>query len=569
MKRRKIVTLLNDNIIQYSTSIVNKKGSDQKGLFGHTKRERELQEELDRLRILIPPQGMEIINLQRQIEELNLTKSAIENELETEKNKVRAEQEKLREIECKYKNFEKDIINLESEIAIQEYGLYRPTFKFATSDLYKDRLKTVREKQKEAIKNGTALTGNKNWTVNGNAAKGKKMVNDMQKLLLRAFNVECDDIVNNVKISNFDKSKERINKSAAQISKLGTIMSISITTLYVSLKIDELALALDFEQKKQEEKERIKEARAQQREEARVQKEIEEARKKLQKEQTHYQNALNSIIEQLSRDPNNADLLAKRQELENNIADTNKAIADVDYREANKRAGYVYVISNIGAFGDNMFKIGMTRRLEPMERIDELSGASVPFNFDVHALIFTEDAPGLEAALHHAFESKKVNKINTRREFFRVSLNEIKAEVRKNFDKTVEWIDFPEADQYRQSLLLGGSPVNQSSSVNETSQPIHNMQSTNQIVNSVTIPSQSETKKSAINTIEQVKFILKNYQWQEEDTPSFFRLHIYNSNNQKLGIVKILKPNMIIQFKIPGNPTMYEINSVDELKNFL
>ena len=131
-----------------------------------------------------------------------------------------------------------------------------------------------------------------------------------------------------------------------------------------------------------------------------------------------------------------------------------KAIESVDYREANRKAGYVYIISNIGAFGENIYKIGMTRRLEPQERIDELSDASVPFNFDIHALIFTEDAPRLEAALHNAFSAKKLNKINSRREFFAVSLEEIKTEVRKNFDKTVEWIDIPEAEQYRQSLLL-------------------------------------------------------------------------------------------------------------------
>ena len=96
----------------------------------------------------------------------------------------------------------------------------------------------------------------------------------------------------------------------------------------------------------------------------------------------------------------------------------------------------------------------MTRRLDPNERIYELSDASVPFNFDVHAMIFTEDAPALETALHNAFQDKKLNKINARREFFAVSLDEIKSEVRKNFDKTVEWIDVPEAEQYRQSLLL-------------------------------------------------------------------------------------------------------------------
>ena len=140
--------------------------------------------------------------------------------------------------------------------------------------------------------------------------------------------------------------------------------------------------------------------------------------------------------------------------MENQINDTVTAIENVDYREANRRAGYVYIISNIGAFGENVYKIGMTRRLDPYERIYELGDASVPFDFDVHALIFTEDAPGLENALHNAFESKKLNKINSRREFFAVTLDEIKAEVRKNFDKTVEWVDVPEADQYRQSLLL-------------------------------------------------------------------------------------------------------------------
>ena len=113
---------------------------------------------------------------------------------------------------------------------------------------------------------------------------------------------------------------------------------------------------------------------------------------------------------------------------------------------------FIHQKTIVGSFGEDVYKIGMTRRLDPQERIDELGDASVPFNFDVHALIFTEDAPKLENALHHAFESKKLNKINARREFFRVSLEDIKKEVRKNFDKTVEWIDIAEAEQYRQSL---------------------------------------------------------------------------------------------------------------------
>ena len=227
----------------------------------------------------------------------------------------------------------------------------------------------------------------------------------------------------------------------------------------------------------------------------------------------------------------------------------------------------MYIISNIGAFGENMFKIGMTRRLDPMERIDELSSASVPFNFDVHALIFTEDAPGLEAALHRAFEKNKVNKINTRREFFRVSLSEIKAEVRKNFDKTVEWTDFPEADQYRQSLLLGGSSPELNTN---TSNRIVPTQSTSPAATPSTIDRPTATPPAPQQSLpEQIRSTLKDYRLQEEDNPAFFRLHVYDTNNRKLGIVKITKPDMKITFKVPGNPNVTEISNPEEIKNLL
>ena len=275
-----------------------------------------------------------------------------------------------------------------------------------------------------------------------------------------AFNSQCDDIVAHITITNHQRSIEKIHKLRDSVSKLGSFMGLSISPHYVNLKVCEVNLALDFMQKKQEEKERLRELREQEREEKAVRKEIEEAKKKLEKEQKHYQNALEIIISQLKKDPDNTELLEKKKLLENDIAETNKAMQDVDYRQANIKAGYVYVISNIGAFGENIYKIGMTRRLEPMDRVDELGDASVPFKFDVHALIFTEDAPSLEAALHNAFEDKKVNKINSRREFFKVSLEEIKKVVRENFDKTVEWTDIAEADQYRQSLLLSSSERN-------------------------------------------------------------------------------------------------------------
>lgn len=126
-------------------------------------------------------------------------------------------------------------------------------------------------------------------------------------------------------------------------------------------------------------------------------------------------------------------------------------------RELNTRAGYVYIISNIGSFGKDIYKIGMTRRLEPMDRVKELGSASVPFEFDVHAMIFSEDAPKLENQLHHHFKEFEVNKVNPRKEFFKVSLREIEKVVLENYNGTVTFTEIAKAEQYRRSLALSKS----------------------------------------------------------------------------------------------------------------
>lgn len=307
------------------------------------------------------------------------------------------------------------------------------------------------------IKNKTAATGSTNWTVNNNAAKGRKMVADMQKLLIRAFNSECDEVIGKIKFNNIESGIKRITTSRDAISKLGDMMGVSITPRYYKLKLDELHLAYEYQVKKQEEKEEQRRIREELREQEKLRKEIEEARKKIEKDRTHYKNAFSQTKARLDKETDEGarkDLQEKLLEIESQLERLNNELKDVDYREANQKAGYVYIISNIGSFGENVYKIGMTRRLDPMDRVDELGDASVPFKFDVHALIFTDDAPKLETALHHAFERKKVNMVNNRREFFRVSLDEIKEVVRENFDRTVEFIDVPDAEQYRQSILL-------------------------------------------------------------------------------------------------------------------
>lgn len=407
----------------------------------------ELKSKIERLNSLLTPELLEVNAALKELERIRSEQQDAEMLRESYLNDV----QKMK-VEIKQKQSE--IIQLDDEILFQSFGLYTPQYDFCNSDEYRNRLDFIRENQKSLIKNDQAVTGATNWSVNGDNRAGLKMVNDMKKLLLRAFNGECDELVSKVKYNNFEAYVKRIESSNKAISKLGKVMNVAITEQYMKLKIDELTLAFEYAQKKQEEKEEQKALRAQMREEARLQKEIEEERKKLEKEQTHYLNALAKLNLQLSNDPNNQDLLQKKQELETKAEEIDKSIKDVDYREANKRAGYVYVISNIGAFGENVYKIGMTRRLDPMERVDELGDASVPFNFDVHAMIFTDDAPSLEAALHKAFEDKKVNMVNQRREFFNVTLDEIKAVVKANYDKTVEFIDVPDAEQYRVSMKI-------------------------------------------------------------------------------------------------------------------
>ena len=350
----------------------------------------------------------------------------------------------------------KELVEVEDNILYQSFGLYTPRYDLAKADDYKVRLVDIREKQKQMIKDKTAVTGKTGWVVNGSEAPGRKMVSDMQKLLLRAFNNECDDIISNVTYANIDMSEKKIVSASDNISKLGTVVGVSINKEYLTAKIEELYLAFEYQEKKQEEKELKKELLQQMKEAEKVQREIDAARKKIEKDQHHFENALSAIEKKIENasDEQKADLEAKKVELEVQLEKVEESLKEVDYREANAKAGYVYIISNIGSFGDNVFKIGMTRRLEPQERVDELGSASVPFRFDTHALIFSDDAPALEAAIHKALRHKRLNLVNNRKEFFMTDLDEIKKIVKENFDKTVEFIDIPAAEQYRLSLKM-------------------------------------------------------------------------------------------------------------------
>ncbi len=396
----------------------------------------------------------EVLNAKKEHEDYVKKAQAETKQLEKSISKMTKNSNDLSaEIEKK----KSEIVVLDNQILLQEFGLYTPVYNFTKSEEYKKKLEVIRAQQKEMISNDMAATYSKTWTVNQSEAKGRKMVKDNVKQILRSFNNECETLIDKAKFNNIESIRKRIKQSYETLNKLNSMMEIKISYKYLDLKLQELNLAYEYSLKKQEEKEAEKERRAQMRESAKLERELAEERKKVEKEQKHYEQALHAIEAQIKTSTDEkytAELEAKKDEIMKRLDEIEDALENIDYRESNQKAGYVYVISNIGAFGRDVYKIGMTRRLDPMDRVDELGDASVPFNFDVHAMIFSDDAPALEAALHRAFDDRKVNMINKRREFFSVTLEEIEEVVKANFDKTVDFVKEPPAEQYRESLII-------------------------------------------------------------------------------------------------------------------
>jgi hypothetical protein len=334
------------------------------------------------------------------------------------------------------------------EALLQEVGVYDYTHPLEDAVAYKAQLETIKAQYKALAKNEKAISSVTNWHVNGSAAAGKKMVREFSKLMLRAYNADADSLVRTMRPYKLDSAVDRLQKTRETISRLGSTMDMRITDAYHRLRVQELQLTADHKAKAEEEKERVREQRAREREEEKAQREMLKEQEKLEKERTH----LRSAIAKLNA---NGDAAAVA-ELTAKLEAVDAAFDDVLARQANSATGYVYVISNRGAFGSNMVKIGMTRRLEPLDRVNELGDASVPFRFDVHAMVFSEDARGLEARLHETFSEHRVNKVNLRREFFHVSPQQVReALAQLAGEHLLEYRDEPEAYEWRAS---GGEP---------------------------------------------------------------------------------------------------------------
>jgi hypothetical protein len=399
------------------------------GIFGAKK---DLEAELAELRALVDGFGYaERAALDAAIAQLRTEQTRLGGEVVSK----RAELAQL----------EAGMVKARDQEMLQEIGIYAYHHRIEDASAYKERLDSVRRRIKEMSKrDGGAVQATTDWSVNNSAAQGRKMVNEISKLLLRAYNGEADVLVNKMKPFRLDASIDQLNKARATISKLGATMYIRITDDYHQLRVEELTLTADFLAKKEAEKEAEREERERLREEAKARQEYEAEKAKLRKEQAHYLSAL----ERLRAGGSPEEIAAAEQKL----AEIGEAIQGVEEREANIRTGYVYVISNFGSFGENVVKIGLTRRLDPIDRVRELGDASVPFRYDVHALIFSQDAVTLENRLHEAFKDRRVNMVNHRREFFYATPKEVEAVLTASDGSLLEFVEEPEADEWRQSV---------------------------------------------------------------------------------------------------------------------
>jgi hypothetical protein len=390
--------------------------------------------------------------LEAELEELRQTVDSFgyaEREaLQHEINRLRSERDTMATaaaaVRTEMADLEARLVRTREEEILQEVGVYDYHHRLEDSIAYKAHLDAIRGRIREMSKrDGGAVQGSTTWQVDGSAAKGRKMVNEISKLLLRAYNGEADVLVNKMRPYKLDAAIDQLTKARNTIVRLGTTMHITITESYHQVRIEELRLTADFLAKKEEEKEAERAEKERLREEARARKEFEAEKARLLKEQGHYATALERI-----RQTGTPDEIAAA---EAKLAEIGDAIHGVEEREANIRAGYVYVISNFGAFGPGVVKIGMTRRLDPTDRIRELGDASVPFPYDVHALVFSEDAVTLENRLHQALANRRLNLVNQRREFFYATPIEVKDLLTRADGSVLEFVEEPEADEWHQS----------------------------------------------------------------------------------------------------------------------
>jgi len=400
----------------------------------------------------IADRDAEIKKRQLVITELTQKQSTLESD---HKKRLQELNDEFTKYKAMYDALRHELALVEENIEVQSYGVYKPHFDFKTSEEYKNKLQENYEKQKRLIKEDKAARCTTEWSVGGSRQAGERMTKQYTKLMVRAFNGESDSCILKVKWNNVVVMEQRIRKALEAINKLGTTHNIFITQEYLDVKLEELRLTHELEEKLYKEKEEQRRIQEQMREEEKVQREIEKAKKEAEDEENRYQKALEKAKAELEEAQGTEvdQLNEKIQALEDQLTHAHEEKERALSRAQLTKSGHVYIISNIGSFGENVFKIGMTRRLDPFDRIKELGDASVPFGFDVHAMVYSENAPDLESKLHDFFGLKRINLINERKEFFNVTIQELEQFAKEN-GLSITITALAEAKEYRETLAI-------------------------------------------------------------------------------------------------------------------
>jgi hypothetical protein len=375
-------------------------------------------------------------------------------------------EEETKRLEAEIAGLRAEHQQLTDESNLRHLGFYEQRYNFTSSVTYQNALDANLAKQKEMVKSKSAATCNTQWALGGSVAEGKKHTDKLLSLMLRAFNGECESAISRLRATNYQAIEDRISRVFTAVNKLGAVQACELSPQYLELKVDELRLSYEHALKVQAEREQQRELKEQMRQEAIAARELEKAMQEAEAEEHRGQVALERARQELARAAQEqqsverqAELEAKLKEMEQQLEDAHAARERAISRAQQTKSGHVYVISNIGSFGEGIYKIGMTRRLDPMDRIWELSDASVPFDFDVHAVIYTDDAPGLESELHKSFGDRRLNLVNDRKEFFHATIEEIAEVVRERcgdieLTLVAEGSEFFQSEARRQSQGL-------------------------------------------------------------------------------------------------------------------
>lgn len=360
----------------------------------------------------------------------------------------------LRELKQAHQALSREVRLFSDDHDLIESGFYKSKYDFNDSKKYESRMDEIRDKQKQMIKDKRAIICRTEWQVGGSKAEGKKMTDRNIKLGLSAFNVQCDNEILKVKFDNIDRAEEKISKIRENVDKLLEPNHCEITNDFFKLKLEELFLAHEYQEQVQKEKKEQQALREQMREEEKARREIEKMQADAEREEKRYADALEKAKKDLEKqsEADRDSFMKKIADLEEKLKNAHENKERAKSQAELTRRGHVYIISNIGSFGENVYKIGMTRRLDPIDRVDELSDASVPFDFDIHALIQSDDAPGLERILHEAFNPHRLNKVNERKEFFRADLKEIEKAVKSHHKAEFKLTLIAEAKEWRQTV---------------------------------------------------------------------------------------------------------------------